>query len=178
MPDLNLNVVGYRAIQPNWSFDVLSGEGAKIHGGRFNPSGTSALYLALSPLGALAEFNQAGFSHRPQPTTLCAFEISCSDILDLSTTEGRREAQISLKEMACDFRYLKAKKQIPPTWKMVDFLINNNKAGIVVPSFGNFSKSPCKHFSIYVIPEVFNRESIAMYRSPIKDFGDDDIISG
>lgn len=149
LPDLTIKVVGYRAIQPNWSFDVLSGEGAKIHGGRFNPSGTSALYLALSPLGALAEFNQAGFSHRPQPTTLCAFEISCSDILDLSTTEGRREAKISLKEMACDFRYLKAKKLIPPTWKMVDFLIKNNKAGIVVPSFAPLASKDMKNLVLW-----------------------------
>jgi len=31
-------------------------------------------------------------------------------------------------------------------------------------------------FYIYVIPEVFNWESIAKYRSPITDFGDDDVI--
>ena len=36
--------------------------------------------------------------------------------------------------------------------------------------------SQCEVFSIYVIPEVFNRESHAGYRSPIKDFGDDGII--
>ncbi|MCU7836163.1 MAG: RES domain-containing protein [gamma proteobacterium symbiont of Taylorina sp.] len=134
MPDLSLNVIAYRAVQPNWSFDVLSGEGSKIHGGRFNPPGTNALYLALSPLGALAEFNQAGLSHRPQPTTLCAFEVSVSNILDLSTAEGRSEARITIQEIVCDFRYMKARKEIPPTWKMAEFLIDANKSGIIVPS--------------------------------------------
>jgi len=135
LPDLTLNIVAYRAIQPNWSFNVLSGEGAKIHGGRFNPVGTSALYLALSPLGALAEYNQAGLPHRPQPTTLCAFELSVTDIVDLTTIEGRREAKISLIEMACDFRYLNAIKKIPPSWKMAELLIKKKKAGIIVPSY-------------------------------------------
>lgn len=51
--------------------------------------------------------------------------------------------------MACDFRYLKEKKQIPPTWKMVDFLIKNNKAGIVVPSFAPFASKDMKNLVLW-----------------------------
>jgi len=149
LPDLNLDIIAYRAIQPNWSFDILSGEGAKIHGGRFNPIGTKALYLALSPLGALAEYNQTGFSHRPQPTTLCAFELSISDIIDLTTAEGREEASISLEEMACNFRYIKANKQTPPGWIMAEFLIKQQKAGIIVPSYAPLAAKDAKNIVLW-----------------------------
>jgi len=38
----------YRIVQLQWSFDAMSGEGARRYGGRWNPPGMPAVYLAES----------------------------------------------------------------------------------------------------------------------------------
>ena len=58
--------LAYRAHNPRWSFTPLSGEGAAVHGGRFNPRGTPALYLALDPMTAIKEAAQ-GFARKFEP---------------------------------------------------------------------------------------------------------------
>jgi RES domain-containing protein len=63
----------YRALNPVWAHRPLSGEGAALHGGRFNPKGLPALYLSLDPLTAIREANQVGHL---QPTTLVAYRAS------------------------------------------------------------------------------------------------------
>jgi len=60
----------YRALNPVYARDPLSGRGAQLYGGRFNPKGTPALYASLSPMTALREANQVGTL---QPTTLVAY---------------------------------------------------------------------------------------------------------
>jgi RES domain-containing protein len=126
--------LAYRAHNPSWSFSPTSGDGAKFRGGRFNPKGTAALYLSLTAPTALAEYNQ-GFPHRPQPSTLCAYEIDCKNILNLSKGDQRKKAGISLSEMACAWELMVAKKQTPPTWEMAERLISTGIAGIIVPSY-------------------------------------------
>lgn len=124
----------YRAHNPFWSFSPVSGDGAKLHGGRFNPKGKSALYLSLTAPTALAEYNQ-GFPHRPQPSTLCAYEIDCEDILNLCDEGQRKIAGISFDEMTCAWELMVAEKHNPPTWEMAERLIKAGTAGIVVPSY-------------------------------------------
>ncbi|MEM9765192.1 MAG: RES family NAD+ phosphorylase, partial [Pseudomonadota bacterium] len=63
----------YRALNPVYAGEPLSGRGAALHGGRFNARGTPALYLSLSPATALREANQVGTL---QPTTLVAYEAA------------------------------------------------------------------------------------------------------
>lgn len=50
----------YRALNPIHARFPLSGEGARSHGGRFNPKGMSALYTAQSVMTAIREANQIG----------------------------------------------------------------------------------------------------------------------
>ena len=69
----------YRALNPIYARDPLSGEGARRHGGRFNARGTPALYLSLSPNAALREANQVGTL---QPTTLVAYHANLAPLLD------------------------------------------------------------------------------------------------
>ena len=57
----------------------LSGTGAELHGGRFNPKGVSALYLSIKPETAIKEANQAGSF---QPVTLVAYDADFSKIFD------------------------------------------------------------------------------------------------
>ena len=132
--------LAYRAHNPYWSFSPTSGEGAKLHGGRFNPKGTPALYLSLTAPTALAEYNQ-GFPHRPQPSTLCAYEIDCEDILNLTDGDQRKIASISLSEMAGAWELMVTKKQKPPTWEMAERLIGSKFAGIIAPSYAKNAPS-------------------------------------
>ena len=48
----------YRAINPIYAREPLSGRGAELYGGRFNPKGVAALYASLSIMTALREANQ------------------------------------------------------------------------------------------------------------------------
>ncbi|MCW2316953.1 RES domain-containing protein [Rhodoblastus acidophilus] len=69
----------YRALNPIYAKEPLSGAGAARFGGRFNAKGVPALYMSLSPLTALREANQVGAL---QPTTLVCFEADIESIFD------------------------------------------------------------------------------------------------
>lgn len=69
----------YRALNPIYAREPLSGRGAALYGGRFNPKGMPALYTSLSPVTALREANQVG---NLQPTTLVAYEAEIDGIFD------------------------------------------------------------------------------------------------
>ena len=69
----------YRALNPIHAREPLSGRGAALYGGRFNPKGTPALYASLSPMTALREANQVG---NLQPTTLVAYDAEIEAIFD------------------------------------------------------------------------------------------------
>ncbi|MWD28460.1 RES domain-containing protein [Aquicoccus sp. SCR17] len=69
----------YRALNPYWAREPLSGEGAARHGGRFNLRGRPALYTALTIPGVLREAHQAG---RFQPLTLIAIEARVARVFD------------------------------------------------------------------------------------------------
>lgn len=69
----------YRALNPVWAAQPLSGEGAARHGGRFNPRGLGALYCSLDPLTILREANQVGDL---QPTLLVAVDAGIENVFD------------------------------------------------------------------------------------------------
>jgi RES domain-containing protein len=69
----------YRALNPVYAREPLSGRGAELHGGRFNLKGMPALYTSLSIMTALREANQVG---NLQPTTLVSYEAEIDSIFD------------------------------------------------------------------------------------------------
>lgn len=75
----------FRVVPPRWAHDPLSGEGARRHGGRFNPPGTAAFYSALDPHTAYAEYTQNLFD---RPGLLCAFDVDRARVADLSDEAG------------------------------------------------------------------------------------------
>ncbi|RYF95562.1 MAG: hypothetical protein EON95_00970 [Caulobacteraceae bacterium] len=124
----------YRAHDPRWSFSPLSGDGAAIHGGRFNPKGTPALYLALAPMTAIKEAGQA-LALKIEPLVLCSYEVDCADVLDLTTAQGLTDAGVAEADLACGWMLLAHEGKTPPTWTMARRLIGDGLAGVVVPSF-------------------------------------------
>ncbi|MBB3390882.1 RES domain-containing protein [Rhizobium sp. BK275] len=81
----------YRALNPVYAREPLSGRGAELYGGRFNPKGMPALYTSLSVLTALREANQVGSL---QPTTLVCYEADIERVFDT-----RDEATIEAEGM-------------------------------------------------------------------------------
>ncbi|CAN7603425.1 RES domain-containing protein [Phenylobacterium sp. LjRoot164] len=69
----------YRALNPIYAREPLSGRGAALHGGRFNSRGTPALYTSLSVMTALREANQVGSL---QPTTLVSYDADIQNVFD------------------------------------------------------------------------------------------------
>ena len=69
----------YRALNPIYTRAPLSGRGAELYGGRFNPKGTPALYTSLSVITALREANQVG---NLQPTTLVSYDAEIGQVFD------------------------------------------------------------------------------------------------
>lgn len=84
----------YRALNPIFAREPLSGRGAAIYGGRFNAKGTPALYLSLSALTALREANQVG---NLQPTTLVSYDAQIDAIFDCRDT-----AALAAEDMTAD----------------------------------------------------------------------------
>lgn len=70
----------YRALNPIFAREPLSGRGAQLHGGRFNAKGVAALYLSLDVMTAVREANQVGTL---QPTTLVAYDADIDAIFDI-----------------------------------------------------------------------------------------------
>jgi len=69
----------YRTHNPKWAFAADPVQGA----GGFNLPGTPALYTSLRFETAWLEAQQA-FPFKAQPMTLCAYDVDCEDILDLT----------------------------------------------------------------------------------------------
>lgn len=74
----------YRALNPIYAREPMSGRGAQLYGGRFNAKGTPALYASLSVMTALREANQVGAL---QPTTLVCYEAEIERVFDARDTE-------------------------------------------------------------------------------------------
>ena len=121
----------YRGHNPKWSFAPTSGAGAAIHGGRFNPKGLPALYLALTPQGAFLEATQ-GFAYKFNPLTLVSYTVDCADIVDLTDPAGEIEDAGTL--MATPWAYALASGKRPESWQIYDRL-HATHAGVIVPSF-------------------------------------------
>jgi RES domain-containing protein len=117
-----------------WAYTPLSGEGAKQYGGRFNRPGVAALYTSLDFTTAWLEAQQ-GFSFKPQPMTLVAYQVDCSDIIDLQDPTLLALSGIQINELACAWEDLATQKQQPPSWVLVDRLRTENFAGMLVRSF-------------------------------------------
>lgn len=78
----------YRALNPIYAREPLSGEGARRYGGRFNPRGMPAIYCSLSIMTALREANRVGAL---QPTTLVAYDAELENIFDATNDTALRD---------------------------------------------------------------------------------------
>lgn len=126
--------VAYRAHDPRWSWAPLSGEGAAAKGGRFNPVGVPALYLALTLEGMFFEMGH-GFAYRFEPLTVCSYLVDVDGVLDLRAEEERLALDVAWEALACEWAYERAEGRRPASWTLAERLIGEGVPGILVPSF-------------------------------------------
>jgi RES domain-containing protein len=134
IPATEFSGIVYRAHHPRWSYQPLSGEGAKKQGGRFNRPGKNALYTSLDPTTAWMEAQQ-GFPFKPQPMTLVAYQIDCTDLVDLTQLKIVKILTLTKADLACAWEDMATQGQGPPTWTLADNLHDMGFAGLIVQSF-------------------------------------------
>lgn len=126
--------LAWRGHDPRWAFDPASGAGAAITGGRFNRKGQPALYLALSEETAIREV-QAGFAHRFQPLTLCAYEVGGTRVADLRNLEVLASLGFAPGAPACAWRDDVDGGRVPESWRLADALRAAGADGVLAPSY-------------------------------------------
>ena len=124
----------YRAHNPRWSFDPVSGDGAARYGGRFNPVGMAALYTSRRMETAWREAQQ-GFPFKAQPLTVCAYEVDCEDVADLTDRATLEKLGIARSDLSCPWEELADRRRTPPSWTLARRLAAAGTAAIMVPSF-------------------------------------------
>ena len=112
----------------------MSGEGARRHGGRFNPPGTVALYLSLRVETAWLEAQQ-GLAFKAQPMTVCAYRLDMADLVDLTAPTTLTELGTTAADLACPWELLAADRKTPPSWVLARRLVEAGVAGTLVRSF-------------------------------------------
>ena len=124
----------FRAHNPQWAWEPLSGEGARRNGGRFNRRGTPALYTSLTILGAIREANP--FDFQLQPITLCAYDVNIRPIFDATNTVNLESRGLTSNDLACrNWRTEMLSGITPITQTLADELLQEGFAGILVRSF-------------------------------------------
>lgn len=85
--------------------DVLSGHGAKVRGGRWNPPGLPTLYGSITDTAALEECKANDRYYgvvTKSPRLLVAIEARLERVLDLTDIATRRALGVTLEELATE----------------------------------------------------------------------------
>ena len=123
----------YRALNPVYAREPLSGRGAALYGGRFNAKGIPALYTSLDPTTALREANQVGSL---QPTILVSYTADLGPIFDTRNQDGLKQygmTEAMLVDPAWRMKMLDSLTM--PTQDFAGSLIADGFAGLLIRSF-------------------------------------------
>jgi RES domain-containing protein len=105
-----------------------------LHSGRFNPKGMAALYTTRRLETAWLEAQQ-GFPFKMQPMTLCAYDVDCEDVVDLTVASELDRLGVTAADLSCSWEGIALSGYVPPSWSLARRLFAHGVAGILVPSF-------------------------------------------
>jgi RES domain-containing protein len=103
-------------------------------GDRFNPQGPPAIYTIRRVQIACLEARRA-FPFKAQPLTLCAYEVGCANVADLTDPSKPAPLRVRPTTLACPCEDLASRKQTPPSRGLTQRLQTDGIAAIIVPSF-------------------------------------------
>lgn len=123
----------YRALNPIYARDPLSGRGAELYGGRFNPKGMAALYTSLTVIAAIREANQVGSL---QPTTLVSYKAEIERVFDTRDDAALATFKMTSAALADpSWRDEMLKHGKSRTQKFAEELVGQGFQGLLVRSF-------------------------------------------
>lgn len=140
----------YRALNPIWTREPLSGAGAARFGGRFNPKRVPALYCSLSPVTAMNEAQQAGQPGHFQPVTLISCDADFDPIFDGCDTGALAQLGLTPSDLARnDWRDQMRSNGISATQQVALDLIKKGYHGLLVPSFSQGATMACRNLVLW-----------------------------
>ncbi|MBW4330253.1 RES domain-containing protein [Stakelama sp. CBK3Z-3] len=137
----------YRALNPVYAREPLSGEGAARFGGRFNRIGRPALYTSLDADTALREANQVGTL---QPTTLVAYRADIGPLLNGCDPDALELFAMTLAALAdsCWRDHMLARASVP-TQELAEKAVAKGFAGILVSSFARGAAADARNLVLW-----------------------------
>lgn len=152
----------YRSSTPKYATetDLLTGEGSKRHGGRWNPVGIPMVYASLSPGTAmeetLAHYRYYGIElHNSMPRTFVAINSNLQTVLDLRLGNVRQRLRISLDRiLTLDWRKEVHSGIEPITQAIGRAAFEVGMEGLIVPS----AADPDGH-NLLVFPSKLTKKS-------------------
>lgn len=159
----------YRSAAPKYATtsDLLTGEGARRFGGRWNTAGVAAIYGSLTPQCALEEtLAHARYYGLPintsMPRTFVAIEARLSQVLDLTDGSMRQSLRISERRLLeCDWRADCTVGRVPITQQVGQFAALAGLEAILVRSAADVSG-----LNLVVFPENLRSTSRIEIVSP------------
>jgi RES domain-containing protein len=132
----------YRSSTPRYATetDLLTGDGSKRRGGRWNPIGLAVVYGSLTPETAMAEslahHRYYGISVKDaMPRTFVAIDANLQTVLDLRLGSVRQRLQVSLDRiLAVDWRKEVRAGREPITQTLGRAASDVGLEGLIVPS--------------------------------------------
>lgn len=134
--------VVYRSVVPKYAteHDVLTGEGAREHVGRWNPPGVAVVYASLTPetamAEALAQYRYFGLPlHAAMPRMFLAIEARLRRVVELTVGEIRQRLRVSADSMTnADWRKQVAAGVEPVSRRLGKAASEAGLEGLLVPS--------------------------------------------
>jgi RES domain-containing protein len=107
----------YRCVETSFAHEIVSGEGARLHGARWNPIGSfRTVYLSNTPEAALQEFlararRMKWPDHQSLPMVMAGVEVSARRVLDLSVPEVAAVIEPLLKAERQHWRSIQSRRE-------------------------------------------------------------------
>ena len=132
----------YRSCTPKYATetDLVTGEGSKLNGARWNPKGIAVVYAADSPETAMAEslahFRYFGFPvQSAMPRTFAAITLKLKCVVDLRECSVRQRLHVSKDSMiTVDWRNEVKAGLVPITQAIGQAAFDAGVEALIVPS--------------------------------------------
>jgi RES domain-containing protein len=112
-----LSGIWYRCVEASFANEIISGQGARMHGGRWNPIGSfRTVYLSNTPESALQEFlararRMKWPDHKSLPMVMAAVEVNVRRVLDLRVREVSAVIAPLLKAERAHWRSVQSRRE-------------------------------------------------------------------
>ena len=154
--------VVYRSSTPKYATeaDMLTGEGSRRSGGRWNPKGIALVYTSLTPETAMAEtLAHNRYNALPvedaMPRVFVAVAVRLKTVLDLRDGSIRRRLQVSASQLlAVDWRTEAYLGREPITQRLGRAAHATGWEGLIVPS----AADPDSH-NLLIFPDHLSADS-------------------